>query len=584
MAFDTLAVACLAREFCNTIQDGRIDKIYQPERDEILLSIRTFTEHYRLVLSANAAFPRVHFTSVQKENPKTPPMFCMLLRKHLAGGKITAITQPDGERVLCFSVASYNELGDLTEKQLVIELMGRHSNIILLNENRQVIDAVKHVDFTVSSVRQILPGLPYQAPPPQDKPAVLSDKIETAEIDFSQEGLRADKAIMAAVTGISPVLAREAVFRAAGRSDSLCGALSPAERASITDYIRTLRTAPFSPCLITDNATGKVIDFSALEIRQYENAARIETADSLNAILEKYFYTKDSQERMKQKSADLFKLLHTNLERLSKKLVIQENTLKEAKNKEQYKIYGDLLTANLYQIGEKQESVTVQNYYAPDLEDVTIALDPSRSPAQNAQRYYKLYNKAKNAEIEIARQLEGTTAEIAYLESTLMVLESCETESDLNAVRQELSLEGYIKRQNPKQKVKQASTAAKPMHFISSDGFDIYVGRNNTQNDYLTLRFANSGDIWFHTKKIHGSHTIIKLGIDKDVPPRTMTEAAALAAYFSKARESSQVPVDYTTIKNVHKPNGAKPGMVIYDNYNTIYVTPKLLENAEKDV
>lgn len=581
MAFDTLAVRCLAEEFRSTILDGRIDKIYQPERDEILLSIRTFSEHYRLVLSANAAFPRIHFTKTQKENPKTPPMFCMLLRKHLSGGKIIDITQPDGERILCFHISSYNELGDLTTKHLIIELMGRHSNIILTNEDMQVIDSVKHVDFTVSSVRQILPGLSYQAPPPQDKPAILSDAIEDVEFDFSQSGLRADKVIMQTITGIGPIIAREAVYRATGRSDTLCANLTDAQKNAITQYIKTLRQTPFSPCLVTDLASGKVLDFSAPDIRQYETAAQVEHQDSLNTILEQYFRTKDAGERMKQKSADLVKLLHTNLERLSKKLVIQKNTLDDAKNKEQYKIYGDLLTANLYQIADKQTSVTVENYYAEGMPTVTIALDASRTPAQNAQRYYKLYNKAKTAEIEVSKQMQNTAAEIDYLESTLAILDNCRTESDLNAVRQELAQEGYIKRKTTKNK--QTPAASKPMHFISSDGFDIYVGRNNTQNDYLTLRFANSQDIWFHTKKIHGSHTIIKLGQDKNVPERTLHEAATLAAYFSKARNSSQVPVDYTVIKNVRKPNGAKPGMVIYDFYNTVYVTPALLDLEKKD-
>lgn len=535
------------------------------------------------MLSANAAYPRVHFTQVQKENPKTPPMFCMLLRKHLSSGKITGITQPDGERILCFDIESYNELGDLTAKHLILELMGRHSNIILTNENMQVIDSVKHVDFTVSSVRQIMPGLPYQAPPSQGKPAVLSDTVENAAFDFSQTGQRADKAVMAAVAGISPALAREAVYRATGRSDSLCAELTDGQKNAVIQYILTLRSQPFHPCLITDAASGKVMDFSALDIRQYENAAQVQRFDSLNNILEQYFQTKDAGERMKQKSASLVKLLHTNLERLSKKLVIQKNTLEDAKNKDRYKIYGDLLTASLYQIGDKQKSVTVQNYYEEGMPLVTIQLDPARSPSQNAQRYYKLYNKAKNAEIEVAKQMENTAAEIDYLESTLMILENCRTESDLNAVRQELAEQGYIKRRGQLQKTKQQSSAAKPMHFVSSDGFDIYVGRNNTQNDNLTLRFANSQDIWFHTKKIHGSHAVIKLGINKDVPARTLTEAATLAAYFSKARNSSQVPVDYTTIKNVRKPNGAKPGMVIYDYYNTIYVTPALLDLEKKD-
>lgn len=580
MALDTLAVCCLVRELESALASARIDKIHQPERDEILISFRAYQEHYRLVLSASAAHPRVHFTNTQKENPAAPPMFCMLLRKYLAGGKVAAVTQPHFERIIQFDIESYNELGDLTVKKLIVELMGRHSNIILVSENNQIIDSIKHVDFTVSSVRQILPGLPYASPPAQDRPAVLSDAAPAP--DFSNASMRADKAVLSSVAGISPLTAREIVYEACGRCDLLCADLSAAQQERIKNLLAQLQTPVFSPCMITDAASGKVLDFSAIPIRQYEDTAAIQNFDSMNTLLDVFYSAKDSADRIRQKSADLVKLLHTNLERLSKKLAIQQSTLKQAENKEQYKIYGDLLTANLYKITDKAKSVTVENYYEPGAPAVCIELDPKLSPSRNAQRYYKRYNKAKTAEIEVAKQMEHTLEEIEYLGSTLALLENCTTESDLNAIRRELTEQGYIKRRTQVKKGKQQQAASKPMHFISSDGFDIYVGKNNTQNDYLTLRFANSQDLWFHTKKIHGSHTIIKLGTDKNIPERTIREAAALAAYYSKARDSSQVPVDYTIIKNVHKPNGAKPGMVIYDSYNTLYVTPALLQETDK--
>jgi predicted ribosome quality control (RQC) complex YloA/Tae2 family protein len=330
--------------------------------------------------------------------------------------------------------------------------------------------------------------------------------------------------------------------------------------------------------MITDTSTGKALDFSATDIRQYESIAEIKSYDSVNLLLDNFFNTRDMHERMRQKSAGLIKLLNNNIERIAKKLVILEKTLSDAENKDRYKIYGELITANLYKIEDGMKSVDVENYYESDMPIITIPLDVQLSPSQNAQRYYKKYNKAKTAETEAAKQIEASRSALDYLESTLTAVENSETDADLNAIRSELIAEGYLNRKvNPK---KQKQNTSKPLHFVSSDGFDIYVGKNNTQNDYLTLKLANSSDIWFHTKNIHGSHAVIKLGLDKDVPKSTIREAAELAAYYSKARESSQVPVDFTQIKNVKKPNGARPGMVIYDHYNTIYVTPK--ESAKK--
>lgn len=581
MALDAVAVRCLANELNACIANGRIDKIHQPEKDEIVIHIRTFTDNYKLVLSASSAHPRIHFTEKTKKNPLTAPMFCMLLRKHIGSGKITSVEQAGFERIVKISVESYNELGDLTVKYLIIEIMGRHSNIILTDSEMKILDSIKHIDFTVSSVRQVLPGLLYCAPPPQHKTDLIDVTSETA-LDFSLP-VRADKVILSAVAGISPLTAREVVYRGIGRADIMAQELNTNKIAAVKSELIKLSKAvsdnSFYPCMIVEKATGKAIDFSAVKIEQYEDIAEVKTFSSLNEVLDAFFSARDSRERMRQKSADLTKLLNNNIERISKKLVILERTLSDAENKDKHKIYGDLITANIYKIQDGMKEVEVENYYESSLPIVKIALDPQLSPSQNAQRYYKKYNKAKTAETEAAKQLVSARADLEYLESSLASLDNCETASDLNAIRAELIAEGYLNRKvNPK---KQKQTASKPMHFVSSDGFDIYVGKNNTQNDYLTLKFANSSDIWFHTKNIHGSHTVIKLGLDKDVPNSTIREAAELAAYYSKARESSQVPVDYTQIKNVKKPNGAKPGMVIYDHYNTIYVTPKVLEKSE---
>ena len=579
MAFDAVTVRCITEELCEKLVNGRIDKIHQPEKDEITINIRTLTDSYKLVLSASSAHPRVHFTEVSKKNPITAPMFCMLLRKHIGSGKITAIEQVGFERIIRFSIESYDELGDLTTKYLIAEIMGRHSNIILTNCDMKIIDCIKHIDFTISSVRQLLPGLTYTAPPEQDKTDLIRI-ADSVKIDFSSPVQSADKAILSSIAGISPLTAREIVYKAFGRTDVKNGELTDSGKNKI--LYETVRIAKdvnsnnFSPCMIINSTGGKLMEFSAIPITQYESLAEVRSFDNISVLLDTFYSTRDMHERMRQKGADLVKLLSNNIERVSKKLVILNKTIADAENKDKHKIYGDLLMANLYALEQGQKSAEVQNYYEENAPIVKIPLDPQLTPSQNAQKYYKKYNKAKTAEVEAAKQIESAKSDLEYLESTLTEVEIADTEADLNAIRAELIAEGYLNRRvNPK---KQKQSASKPMHFVSSDGFDIYVGKSNNQNDYLTTKFANSSDLWFHTKNIHGSHTVIKLGLDKDVPKRTITEAAQLAAYYSKGRDSSQVPVDFTQIKNVKKPNGAKPGMVIYDSYNTIYVTPKELK------
>ena len=573
MALDASAVRCLINEIAPLIRNGRIDKIHQPEKDEIIIHIRTFENKYKLLVSASPANPRLHFTEHSKSNPKTAPMFCMLLRKHIGSAKITDICQESFERIVKISFESYDELGDLTQKHLIIEIMGRHSNIILTDNNMKIIDAIKHIDYTVSSVRQILPGLIYQSPPIQSKTPLIDFNLQ-AELDFSLPQ-SVDKALLSAISGISPLTAREIVYRALHRTDIKNAELNlnkiSALKNTIMRFAAQISENSFNPCMISAADSGRLMDFSSIDIKQYGNGAVVTPYESVSRLLDDFYYLRDMHERMRQKSAGLVKLLNNACERTAKKIVILEKTLQDAENKEKYKVSGDLITANIYMIEQGMKSAEVQNFYADGMPTVTVGLDPSLTPPQNAQRYYKKYNKAKTAETEAAKQLKSAREELDYLESTLAALENAETESDLNAVRAELTGEGYLKNSSAK---KQKQPVSKPMHFTSPDGFDVYVGKNNTQNDYLTLKMANSSDIWFHTKNIHGSHTVIKLGIDKDVPKSTMLFAAQLAAYYSKARNSSQVPVDYTQIKNVKKPNGAKPGMVIYDSYNTVYVTP----------
>ena len=573
MAFDTLCVKKIVSELSEKLLDARIDKIYQPEKDELLFAIRTKNETLHLVLSASANNARIHFTDKLKENPLTAPMFCMLLRKHLMGGRITAVSQPEFERIIEFEIESRDELGDLTKKHLIAEITGRNSNLILTNADYKIIDSIKRVDFTQSSVRQILPNMQYVLPPKQDKTPVLSDEIKNVVLDFSAEGKKPENAIMDAVSGISPLTAREIVFSVLGTNSLLLSEVSEENKQKLTLFVRDFaKNLNFSPCIVFDG-NGKPAEFSAIAISQYGKGFDIVFYNSMSEVIDAFYSRRDEIDRIRQKSSVITKLLKNNIERCAKKLSIQQKTLKDAENKEKYKIYGDLVTANIYKISKGDTSIILENYYEDGNPAVKIELMSNLSSSQNAQRYYKLYSKLKNAEIEVKKQITATLAELEYFESTLALTENLTLEADINAVKSELSELGYIKRQ--KSAKRQKAVEAKPLHFISSDGFDIYVGKNNMQNDYLSLKFANSMDLWFHTKQIHGSHTVIKLGIKKEIPESTILEAAQLSAYYSKARQSSQVPVDYTQIKNVKKPNGAKPGMVIYDNYNTLYVTPK---------
>lgn len=577
MALDAVAVKALVAEL-QCLVGGRVDKVHQPERDEIAIGVRTYDASYKLLISASPAHPRIHLSTHSKSNPKTAPLFCMLLRKHLASGRISAITQVGFERIVKVTIESYDELGDYTEKSLYVEIMGRHSNVILVNNEGRIIDSIKRIDESMSSVREILPGGVYELPPIQSKTALAEWETEN-DLEFLGTQ-KVDKAIISQIAGISPLTAREIVYNVFGTTDVLSDSVNTNRYAMLKLEINKLKSRTenndFEPCMIEDTQTGKLVEFSAIPIEQYETLAKIVKYESISELVDEFYYKRDVAERMRQKTADLIKLLNNHAERIAKKMSILRATLSDAEKMDTYREYGDLITANIYRIQEGHKSVEVENYFDENLGTVKITLDPSLSPSQNAQKYYKKYNKSKTALKEAQKQLEQSAEELEYIESTLAMVETADRLEDISVIRRELANEGYIKRSTNAQK-KQKAEQSKPMHFVSSDGFDIYVGRNNTQNDYLTLKLANSSDLWFHTKDIHGSHTVIKLGLDKDVPKQTILEAASLAAYYSKARESSQVPVDYTTIKNVRKPNGAKPGMVIYEHYNTVYIKPELL-------
>ena len=576
MAFDGIVISALCKECSEKLTEARIDKIYQPEKDELVISVRSNLGAHKLLLCANPSFPRFHLTKITKENPEKAPMFCMLLRKHLSGGKILYVRQDEMERIVRIGVESYDEMGVLSEKVLIVEIMGKHSNIILTNNEDKIIDAIIHVDISVSSVRQILPGLPYSLPPSQNKANPLLATKDDIKEAMKCEETPVWKLLMDAYQGISPLVAREAVYRAVGHGELAAKEMRPddTEAIAVNFYalIQDIKNGEYKPCIVTDAESKKMLDFCVTDIAQYGDSVRTEYFKSPSEAVESFYVKKATSESLKQKCADLSKTLSINLERCYKKLQVQGEILAKAAKRDKYKIFGDLLTANIYQVSENMSEISVQNFYSPENETVTIPLKADLSPAKNAQRYYQKYTKEKTAEAETLKQKKLNETEIDYLESVQEALSKAETNAEITEIRDELIEEGYIKNRGRLSKRKKAQIV--PMHFVSDDGYDIYVGKNNIQNDYVTLKLARSTDIWFHTKGLHGSHTIIKTDDAMTVSDETYLQAARLAAYYSKGRSSENVAVDYTEVKNVKKPHGAKPGMVIYVNFNTLYVTP----------
>jgi len=572
--FDGVVTKCIVRELSETLPGGRIDKIFQPESDEIVLNIRAKGQNYKLLLSANANYPRIHFTNTVKENPPVPPGFCMLLRKHISGGRIIGVDFMDYERIIVLRIESINELGDMLEKKLIIEIMGRHSNIILTNHENKIFDSIKHVDVDISRVREVMPARPYVLPPSQDKQSPEKIDIDEFLVSASDAHTSIEKYLLNSIRGFSPLLCREVCSRAGIDAKTPASALgrdaSERLKTALVDLIDTVARDMFSPCiLLSEDPEPVPVDFHCLEIRHWEN---VQYHSSMSQVLDMYYSAKDRAEHFRQKKSDIIKVLNNSIDRCNKKIAIQQDTLREVADREKLKLYGELITANIYSIPENAKSVTLQNYYSEKGEYLEIPLDENLTPQQNAQKYYRQYAKAKSTYTNTIQQLEDSMRELEYLESVLQALENCSLAQEIDEIRQELSEQGYMtskKRSHLRKKDEPTS----PMHVKSSDGFDIFVGKNNKQNDYLTLKLASSNDIWLHTKNIPGSHVIIKKG-NQEIPDRTLLEAATLAAYHSKAKMSSNVPVDYTSAKYVKKPSGAKPGMVIYEKFKTIYVTP----------
>ncbi len=576
MPFDGVVVKNVVNELSDILISGRIEKIYQPESDEIYMTVRAKGQNFKLILSANASYPRIHLTNNSKENPATPPVFCMLLRKHLSGGKIMGFEFHDFERIVTVNIENISELGDYTLRKLVIETMGKHSNIILLNNEDKIIDSIKHIDSDISSVREVMPARPYILPPQQDKtsPAVL-DIDNLYEKAIEQDSIRISKYLLSRIKGFSPLLCDEVCYRAgidakAYVSDLSNEALEKLKQAT-KSIINKILSSDFTPNIIWNNHKHeKPIDFHSLPMTQYGN---IESIPSISSVLDAFYAARDNADRLIQKRSDITKVLNNGIDRCNKKTSIHRDKLREVADREKYKLFGELITANIHCIPKNAKMVSLLNYYSENNEYMEITMDDTMLPQENAQAYFKKYAKAKSAYSYTCEQLENSIKELEYLESVLHNLETVASINEIEEIREELIGQGYILSRK-KRAVKKGNKASSPHLYKSSDGYDIYVGKNNIQNDYLTLKMSSSNDMWLHTKNIPGSHVIIKKN-KGDFPDSTLLEAAMLAAYHSKGKSSSHIEVDYTQIKNVKKPNGAKPGMVIYVNYKTIIVTPE---------
>lgn len=585
MPLDAICLGAVTEELHNTLTGSRIEKVYQPERDEIILQTRGAGGAHRLLLSMAAGTPRVHFIQTARENPTAPPMFCMLLRKHIQGAKIAQIVQPAMERMLTIELETTDEMGVPCKKTLICELIGRQANLILCDQDNRIIDALRRIDGDLSGRRQILPGLFYHMPPAQDKhdPFSISSMGLVAGLSTADSEQTLDRFLLSQLSGFSPLLCRELSYRATGDAARQIAQMSLQEQISLGEtydnFQAFLKNKHWKPFLLSKKADGAVFDFSLLPITQYEGLMDVIQMDSFSDMLAAFFEKKGKVERMTRRSSDLHKTVVTARDRLARKLAAQQKELQAAQDREQYKHMGDLITTNLYQLEKGMRKAIVTDYYDPACPEVEITLDVRLTPQQNAQQYFKRYSKAKTAEEILTRQLEQGQSDLDYLDSVLEAISEAESERDLAQLREELLQTGFLSaKQNKKSRSK--SVSSKPFHYRTSDGFDVFAGKNNLQNDLLTLKTALKSDIWFHTQKIHGSHVI--LAADGRTPTDTaMTEAAMIAAYHSKARQSSRVPVDYTPVRQVKKPAGAKPGMVIYYVYQTAYVTPDeaLIEN-----
>lgn len=583
MAFDGIVIANLAKELNDLLAGGRIQKVAQPEKDELILTIKQY-DIYKLFLSADASLPLLYLTETTKPNPLTAPNFCMLLRKHFNSARIISITQPGLERSLDIKIEHLDEIGDLKVKHLIIEIMGKHSNIILCDENYIIVDSIKHISGFVSSVREVLPGRSYFLPQTVEKANPLTLTQEELKQFVLEKPLPLSKALYTGLTGISPVMAEELCHRAGLSSDLPANTLSEDFGLHLFKVLErfadSIKEGSFSPCIIfKDDAP---VEFSAVPLTCYEEHKaenmEIKQYDSISTVLEDYYAKKNQITRIRQKSADLRRIVGTAIEREAKKYDLQNKQLKDTEKRENYKVYGELITAYGYGVEPGSKSMQALNYYTN--EEITIPLDETLTPMENAKKYFEKYNKLKRTHEALSVYIQETKEALDYMESVRLSLDLALTEDDLNAIKEELIESGYLRRHIEKggkkkpQKVKLTNT---PLHYLSSDGYHLYVGKNNLQNDELTFHFASNADWWFHAKGIPGSHVILRTaGIEGEIPDRAYEEAAALAAYYSKGRDNDKVEIDYVEKKQVKKPAGGKPGFVVYYTNYSMMATPDI--------
>jgi len=573
MAFDGVLINSIVNELKIRLENGRIDKIHQPSKDSLHISVWCKSATHKVLITCNPTSPRIHLTKEEKVNPKSPPMFCMLLRKHLLSGRILNIVQPSFDRIVELHVESLNEFGDVTVKKLVLECMGKYSNIILVDDNQRIVDSIKHVTSNMSRVREIFPGKKYEYPLLQGKINPLSDATIVSDFfDNNEDSIqKPDAFISSSFSGISKTTAQEIAFRFQSKKFRCL-------KDAFSDFFIPVLNNDFAPTLLIDETTNEPVDVIPFDYQQFDQYAK-KYYSSPSELVEFYYSEKERLFRISQNISTIDRVLRSNLEKSYKKLALQNDEISTANKSENFRLFGELITSNLHQNLSNVDHVNLLDYYQDPPQYIEIPVDKNKTMSQNAQDYYKKFTKSKNAIRVLTSQIESTKTEIEYLESQLHNLENSVGEDELEEIRHELVNEHYL-RDNTK-KVKKESLPSQPHYFQSLEGFEILVGKNNTQNDTLTLKTAGVHDIWLHTKNIPGSHVIIK-SKGKDVPHNTILEAAMLAAYFSKARNSSNVPIDYCPRKNVKKPRGSKPGMVTYEKYRTLNIT--IVENVIKRI
>lgn len=559
MSFDGLFTRAITQEFSSLLKGGRISKIHQPYKNEIVLVVRANGKNHKLLLSVHPSYARAQLTNESYENPSEPPMFCMLLRKHLEGHILEDIHQIGLDRIIVFEIKGRNELGDVSNKQLIVEIMGRHSNIILVDKTRNVIlDSIKHISYAVNSHRAILPGQEYIAPPEQDKknPLEATEEVVLRSINFNSGKI--DQQLVASFAGLSPLLAKEILHHA-----GLVNRVTVPN--TFLEMMARIKNNNYSPAItIKENRES----FYLFPLEHLQGISK--SFPTCSELLDRYYFGKADRDRVKQQANDLERFIYNEKEKNVKKIKKLQTTLQEAKNAEKFQLYGELLTANIYAVEKGMKEIEVINYYDENSGTIVIPLNPQKTPAENAQKFFTKYQKSKTALVMASEQLGKAEEEVSYFETIIQQVEAASTK-DIAGIREELIEGGYLRDRQKKGNKKVKNDKPVLDKYIASDGTEILVGKNNKQNEYLTNKLAGRDEVWLHTKDIPGSHVVIR---HSEPSSETILEAAMLAAYFSKARNSSSVPVDYTKIRHVKKPSGAKPGYVIYDNQQTVYVTP----------